>query len=206
MCRRPGPSSRPRAPHPARRLPGTSARCPGSVPAAGLRAGRGVGGSCVVAGEGTGNCPRGLEDPHRGDAGREAGEGGGRDDGCAAGGLPEVHPPPSRLSPGLGAALTFRSLAHARTELAHKVAGGGGAALALLPAPSLPSLPPLLPPSVSGEITAAGFCAQASLARLEPSSGRGKWWQASEDRGTSGCHDDSTAGRSFHLPPPLPRA
>lgn len=31
------------------------------------------GGSCVVAGEGTGNCPRGLEEPRRGDAGREAG-------------------------------------------------------------------------------------------------------------------------------------
>lgn len=120
---------------------------PGSVPAAELRAGRGGG----VGGWGGVEWPRGrgqvtahggLEDPRRDDAGREPGT-------AAVGALraaSEAHPtpPPSTLpTPGLGAALTFRSLAHARTELAHKVAGGGGAALALLPAPSLPSPPSL---------------------------------------------------------------
>lgn len=67
LCRSPESGSRPRAPHPARRLPGTSARRPGDesrLRSTALGA-VGGGGSCVAAGEGTGNCPPGLGDAER---------------------------------------------------------------------------------------------------------------------------------------------
>lgn len=57
----------------------------------------------------------------------------------------QTWPSPGTLLPGTRRRTDFRSLAHARTELAHKVAGDGGAALAL-PVPSPPRLPaPFLP-------------------------------------------------------------
>lgn len=147
----------------------------------------------------------------------------------AGGGLWDPHlalpgDPPSRA---LGTALTFRSLARARTELAHKVAGSGGAALALLlPAPFLP-LPlrlPLLPPPapVSSEITAGRLRAAlksresgGSSARAAGGSGRSR--RRVGDRGTPGCHGDGKAldsgllrgaeaanvGAGFDLRPPL---
>lgn len=96
-------------------------------------------------GEGTGNCRGGgkaREDWWGEEMGREPRKqervewlGGGRPL------KPRPGPPRGPSSRRLSAALTFRSLAHAHSELAHKVAGGGGASLALpLPAPFLPLL------------------------------------------------------------------
>lgn len=61
----PSPPSRPPAPRNDRAVPGMSPGCgaPRWAPWEG-------GGSCVAAGEGTGNCPPGLEDPRRDEAGR----------------------------------------------------------------------------------------------------------------------------------------
>ena len=69
----------------------------------------------------------------------------------------QTWPSPGTLLPGTQRRSDFRSLAHASSELAHKVAGGGSATLALplpfppgSPAPFRPllrSLPPSLPKS-----------------------------------------------------------
>lgn len=63
----PNPSSRPPA-------PGNERAAPGESPGYGTPcwAPWGEEGSCVAAGEGTGNCPPGLKDPRRDSAGRES--------------------------------------------------------------------------------------------------------------------------------------
>lgn len=95
------------------------------------------------------------EDRRREEIGREPRRQEGMDGrGWGAGAAPEVQtwPSPGTLLPGTQRRTDFRSLAHARTELVHKVAGGGGAELALpvssppLPAPVLPLPLPHTPP------------------------------------------------------------
>lgn len=80
----PSPPSRPPA-------PGNERAAPGERPGCGAPRRARCGGSCVAAGEGTGNCPRGLDDP-RGKGAR----GGG--DGRAASVLPGPPAPPPRDS------------------------------------------------------------------------------------------------------------
>lgn len=107
-------------------------------------------------GEGTGNYSGGQKGPGGsvgGGNGEEATEAG--EDEMTEGAASETQTWPSlgTLLPGTQCRSDFCSLAHAHSELAHKVAGGGGAALALpLPAslpprpiPSPPSFPPLSP-------------------------------------------------------------
>lgn len=103
---------------------------------------------------------------------------------------PRPGPPRGPSSRGLGAALTFRSLAHARTELAHKVAGSGGASLALPllappPAPFLPLLHSSLSPKSRVRSPRSGSALLASLAREAAAGpcGRRKWKKSREGRG-----------------------
>lgn len=135
-------------------------------------------------GEGTGNCSRGREGRGRPAAGGNsegATEAGG--DGCrggrGGGAASEVQtwPSPGTLLPGPPRRTDFRSLAHARTELVHKVAGGGGAELALpVPSPPLRSRP--LPPSPAAVRSPPSCRARrANLAREAAAlpRRRGKW-------------------------------
>lgn len=69
----PGPQLAPPSPPSCPPAPGKERAAPRERPGCGAPRWARCGGSCVVAGEGTGNCPRGLEEPRRGDAGREAG-------------------------------------------------------------------------------------------------------------------------------------
>lgn len=146
-------------PHPAR-LPSGGLRAEGAAGAGnecgvsggprfrGPRWTPGRGAACRV-GEGTGNCRRGREGrgrPAAGGNGQGATEAGGHGwPGLGAGAASGVQtwPSPGTLLPGTQRRTDFRSLAHARTELVHKVAGGGGAELALpVPSPPRPIPPP----------------------------------------------------------------
>lgn len=97
---------------------------------------------------------------------------------------PRPGPPRGPSSRRLSAALTFRSLAHAHSELAHKVAGGGGASLALpLPAPFLPLLHSL--PNSRVRSPLCGSALRSNLAREEAAQPRrrGKWKELEEGGG-----------------------
>ena len=164
------PPSRPPAPPPKERAEG-AAGAESECGVAGwgkVRGGRWGKGRCVPSwGEGTGNCKTGGEKAREGWWGRKWGgsHGGGRGwSGLWGSGVEgwtafeaQTWPSPGTLLPGTQRRSDFRSLARAHSELAHKVAGDGRAALALplpfpprSPAPFLPllrSLPPSLPKS-----------------------------------------------------------
>lgn len=114
-----------------------------------LRGGRLAEGRCVPSGGGgqvTADGGRKAREDRRGE---ETGREPRRQEriewpGWGAGAAAEAQtwPSPGTFLPGTQRRTDFRSLAHARTELVHKVAGRGGAALALpVPPPTSPPLP-----------------------------------------------------------------